>query len=157
MEYLILKWIHILSSTFLFGTGMGSAFFKFAADRGGNLPNIAQTNKHVVLADWLFTTPAAIIQPVTGIMLTQLLGFPLTSSWLMLSIALYLFVGICWIPVVLLQIRMSTLSNAALLNNVPLGDDYRRMARQWFWLGVPAFTAMVGIFYLMVGKPLLWN
>jgi uncharacterized membrane protein len=157
MEYLALKWIHILSSTFLFGTGVGSAFFKFLADRNGNLQNIAQTNKNVVIADWLFTTPTAIIQPITGIMLTQLLGFPLSSSWLVVSIALYIVVGLCWLPVVYLQIRMSKLSAAAVLNNVPLGADYKRMEKQWFWLGVPAFISMVAIFYLMVFKPLLWS
>src|SRR5687767_3123139 len=130
MEYLTLKWIHILSSTFLFGTGVGSAFFKFLADRNGNLQNIAQTNKNVVIADWLFTTPTAIIQPVTGIMLTQLLGFPLSSPWLVASITLYIVVGLCWLPVVYLQIRMSKLSAAAVLNNAQLGADYRRMEKQ---------------------------
>ena len=90
-------------------------------------------------------------------MLTQLLGFPLSSSWLVVSIALYILVGLCWLPVVYLQIRMSKLSSAALLNNLPLGADYQRMVKQWFWLGVPAFIAMVGIFYLMVFKPLLWS
>jgi uncharacterized membrane protein len=94
---------------------------------------------------------------VTGVMLTQLLGFPLSSSWLAASIALYVFTGLCWLPVVLLQIRMSRLADAALANNTALGADYHRMARQWFWLGVPAFIAMVGIFYLMVFKPTLWT
>ncbi len=156
MEYLLLKWLHILSSTFLFGTGVGSAFYKFLADRDGDLHNIAKTNKHVVLADWLFTTPTVIIQPITGVMLTQVLGFPLSSSWLVVSIALYVATGLCWLPVVFLQIRMSKLANAALLNNTPLGHEYWRAVRQWFWLGVPAFIMMVAIFYLMVFKPTLW-
>ncbi len=29
MEYLVVKWLHILSSTLLFGTGLGSAFYMF--------------------------------------------------------------------------------------------------------------------------------
>lgn len=157
MEYLIVKWIHIVSSTFLFGTGVGSAFYKFLADRSGNLHNIAQTNKHVVLADWLFTTPTVIIQPATGVMMMQLLGFPLTTPWLMTSIVLYILTGLCWLPVVYLQIRMSKLSAAAVQHNAPLGADYYRMTRQWFWLGVPAFIAMVVIFYMMVVKPPLWS
>lgn len=52
---------------------------------------------------------------------------------------------------------MSKLSLEAQLKNIPLGADYRRMAQQWFWLGVPAFTAMVVVFYLMVAKPPLWG
>ena len=27
MEYAIVKWLHVLSSTLLFGTGLGSAFY----------------------------------------------------------------------------------------------------------------------------------
>lgn len=88
MDYLTLKWLHILSSTFLFGTGLGSAFYKFLADRSGNLQHIVQTNRNVVLADWLFTTPTGIIQPLTGVMLVQMLGFPLTSPWLITAIGL---------------------------------------------------------------------
>lgn len=156
MEYLLLKWIHILSSTVLFGTGVGSAFYKFMADRGGDLHNIVRTNRHVVLADWLFTTPTIIIQPVTGVMLANLLGFPLTSPWLLASIALYVVTGLCWLPVVFLQIRMSKLSADAIARDEPLAPSYHRLARQWFWLGVPAFIAMVVVFYLMVFKPLLW-
>ncbi|HWK54295.1 MAG TPA: DUF2269 domain-containing protein [Hyphomicrobiales bacterium] len=156
MDYLTLKWIHIISSTFLFGTGVGSAFYKFLADRGGNVRHIAETNRHVVLADWLFTTPTFIIQPLTGVMLALALGFPLDTPWLLASMGFYLLTGLCWIPVVLLQIRMQTLAWAALHAGIPLGDDYWRMARQWCWLGVPAFIAMVIIFYLMVYKPPLW-
>jgi uncharacterized membrane protein len=157
MDYLTLKWIHIVSSTFLFGTGVGSAFYKFLADRGGNIQHIAQTNRHVVLADWLFTTPTVIIQPVTGVMLAQLLGFPLSTSWLTASIVLYLVTGACWLPVVFLQMRMSKLAEQAVRDNAPLDARYRRLATLWFWLGVPAFIAMVAVFYLMVFKPRLWG
>lgn len=157
MDYLTLKWVHIVSSTFLFGTGVGSAFYKFLADRGGNVAHIAQTNRHVVLADWLFTTPTVLIQPLTGVLLAQTLGFTLETPWLAASIALYIVTGLCWLPVVFLQIRMSRLANAALRDQQPLGADYWRMTRQWFWLGVPAFIAMVAVFYLMVVKPPLWN
>lgn len=156
MDYLTLKWIHIISSTLLFGTGVGSAFYKFLADRTGSVQHIARTNRHVVLADWLFTTPAIIIQPVTGILLTLLLGFPLGTPWLLTSMALYVLTALCWIPVVFLQIHMQTLATTALHKGTPLGDDYWRLARQWFWLGMPAFIAMVAIFYLMVYKPPLW-
>lgn len=155
MEYLLLKWIHILSSTFLFGTGVGSAFYKFLADREGNLNNIAQTNRHVVLADWLFTTPTAIIQPVTGIMLARVMGFPLDTPWLLASIVLYVLTLACWIPVVFMQMRMSRLSQEALATQQPLGAEYRRLVLQWVALGAVAFVAMVGVFYLMVFKPAL--
>ena len=155
MEYLLLKWIHILSSTFLFGTGIGSAFYKLLADREGNLHNIAQTNRHVVLADWLFTTPTAIIQPLTGIMLARVIGFPLDTPWLLASIVLYILTLACWIPVVFMQMRMSRLSQEALRTQQLLGPEYHRLTRQWILLGMIAFIAMVAVFYLMVFKPAL--
>ncbi len=76
-EYLILKVIHIVSSTVLFGTGLGTAFFKWSVDRSGNLPAIRVVSEKVVLADWLFTTPAVIVQAVTGISLAHRLGYPI--------------------------------------------------------------------------------
>jgi len=153
MEYLILKWLHILSATLLFGTGLGSAFYKFMADRSGNLPAIAQTNRLVVLADWLFTTPTIILQPVTGVWMALLAGFPLTSGWLLAAIALYVLAGLCWLPVVRLQICMRDIAEDAVEQRRPPGPTYERLARRWFRLGVPAFCSLVVVYYLMVFKP----
>ena len=152
MSYLALKYLHILSMVLLFGTGLGSAFYKWMADRSRNLEHIAITNRNVVLADWIFTTPTVIFQPVSGIWLAYLAGIPLTTNWISISLALYVLAGICWIPVVWLQIRMSKLADAALETKSALNDDYWRYARLWFWLGVPAFISMVLVVFLMVFK-----
>jgi hypothetical protein len=40
MEYLLVKWVHIVSSTILFGTGIGSAFCLFMANRSKEVPSI---------------------------------------------------------------------------------------------------------------------
>ena len=74
MTFLTLKVIHILSAIILFGLGCGTVFFKMMADRSNNHAAIAVTSEHVVLADWWFTTPTVIIQPITGIMLANQLG-----------------------------------------------------------------------------------
>ncbi|MDH5182099.1 MAG: DUF2269 domain-containing protein [Gammaproteobacteria bacterium] len=153
MDYLLLKTLHILSATILFGTGLGSAFYKYMADRSGDIVHIARTNRLVVLADWLFTTPTIILQAVTGILLAQAAGYPLTSHWLMIAIALYLLAGACWLPVVVLQIRMRDMAMHAVNDNTTLPYEYYRYARFWFWLGVPAFLGLVVVFYLMVAKP----
>jgi len=153
MDYEILKWLHILSSTLLFGTGLGSAFYKWCADRSGNLQAIAHTNRIVVIADWIFTTPTVIIQPVTGLLLVNTMGISLTEPWLLATYTLYAIAGGCWLPVVWLQIRMRDLSLQAIQKNTHLDDTYHRQARLWFWLGMPAFTAMVIIYFLMVFKP----
>lgn len=157
MSYLTFKTLHIFSLVLLFGTGLGSAFYKFMADRHGDVHAIAATNRHVVLADWLFTTPTVILQPITGYMMLVHSGLPLTTPWLIVSIVLFLIAGVCWLPVVVLQIRMREMAQQAASQNIPLSERYFRYARCWFWLGVPAFAAMVAIVYLMVEKPLLWS
>jgi len=152
MTYLLLKYIHILSAIVLFGTGFGSAFYKWMADRSGNLAHIAVVNRHVVLADWLFTTPTVIIQPMTGFALASMAGWSLSSAWLWLSISLYVLAGLCWLPVVYLQIRMRALSNQAVAQQQALPHRYQQYARLWFFLGIIAFSAMLAVVYLMISK-----
>ena len=153
MDYLWLKTIHIISATILFGTGLGSAFYKFMTHRSGNVQAIATTDRLVVLADWLFTGPSVIVQLATGLWMASLAGITLTEFWLLGGLALYFFAGACWLPVVYLQLRMRSVSTLAASNNVPLERNYHRMMRIWIGLGYPAFLAMVLIFFLMVFKP----
>ncbi|WP_323003524.1 DUF2269 domain-containing protein [Denitromonas sp.] len=152
MTYATLKTLHILSMVLLFGTGLGSAFYKWMADRGGNVAHIANTNQHVVLADWIFTTPTVIWQPISGLWMAYLLDIPLTTPWIAASFSLFFLAGACWLPVVWLQIRMQKIAAEALAKGSGLPPLYWRMARWWFWLGVPAFTAMVAVVALMVFK-----
>ncbi len=153
MSYLALKYLHLLSMVVLFGTGLGSAWYKWMADRGGKLAQICETNRLVVKADWLFTTPTILIQPVTGMLMAARAGLPLDTPWIALSLILYALAGACWLPVVALQIRMHRLSRQALDSARPLPPLYHRQARLWFWLGVPAFLAMTAVVFLMVFKP----
>lgn len=152
MSYELTKTLHILSMVLLFGTGLGSAFYKWMADRSGNLAHIAITNRHVVLADWLFTTPTVVFQPLSGLWLAHLLGLPLSTPWVAASFGLYFVAGVCWLPVVWLQIRMRDLAETAIATGSPLPAVYAHMARWWFRLGVPAFTSMVLVVALMVFK-----
>jgi uncharacterized membrane protein len=151
--YFLLKAIHIVSAAVLFGTGLGIAFFKWIADRTENVTAIRVVSEKVVLADWLFTLPAIIVQAVTGFALAGLLGYPLTHGWLAWSVALFVLAGACWIPVVWLQIRMRNLARASEEERLAVPAAYRAYARVWFWLGILAFTAVALIFWLMVAKP----
>ncbi|WP_243048264.1 DUF2269 domain-containing protein [Dyella sp. RRB7] len=155
--YALLKLLHILSSTLLFGTGLGTAFFMWFTWRSGNLQAIATASRLTVLADWCFTTPAVLIQPLTGIALVRLMGFAWSSPWLQAAIALYLFTGACWLPVVVLQMRVRHMAVAALGAGQSLPGDCTRLMRWWFALGWPAFLAVMVIFWLMVAKPPLWS
>jgi len=152
MTYTLLKTLHILSLVLLFGTGLGSAFYKWMADRSGNVAHIAVTNRHVVLADWIFTTPTVIFQPLSGLWMVSLLDLPLSTPWIAASLLLYVVAGVCWLPVVWLQLRMQKIAAQAVAHGAPLPASYWQLARWWFWLGVPAFTAMVLVVALMVFK-----
>lgn len=155
MTYLLVKWLHILSSTILFGTGLGSAFYMFVTSRTRDVPVIAVVVRYVVIADWAFTTPAVILQPVTGLWLVHLAGFELTSPWLILSIGLYLLAGAAWLPVVWMQIRMREMAATAVRDGTALPATYWRYLNAWVTLGAVAFSALVVVFYLMVAKPAL--
>jgi uncharacterized membrane protein len=153
MEYVIVKWLHILSSTLLFGTGLGSAFYMFFASRTRDARAVAVVVRYVVVADWMFTTPTIILQPLTGFYLVHLTGLPLTSAWIGASIALYLLAGACWLPVVWMQIRMRDMALESAAADGPLPGRYWRFLRWWVALGIVAFLALVAVFYLMVAKP----
>lgn len=155
MDYLTLKWLHILSSVLLVGTGFGSAFYLFFANRVGDVAVRAEVARLVVRADWWFTTPAVIFQPLSGLWLMRMAGWHLSTPWIAVSFGLFFFAGACWLPVVWLQIRMARLARESAAAGTPLPADYERFARVWEWLGYPAFLAMVAVFYLMVNKPWL--
>lgn len=155
--YLILKWLHIISSVLMVGTGLGSAFYMFFTNRSGSVAAQAVVSRLVVRADWWFTTPTVIIQPVSGIAMAHLAGWSLSSPWLLTSIVLYAVAGACWLPVVALQIRMARLARQAHEAGREVPDQYWRDARLWEALGYPAFVAMAVVFFLMVNKPALWG
>ena len=152
-NYQVLKWFHIMSAFLLFGTGLGSAFYKWMSDRSGNIHAQAITAKHVVIADWMFTTPTVLVQPLTGYLLMRELGIPITEPWIILSFALFICAGACWLPVVWLQIKMQQIAEYAVQTGESLPEKYNQYARLWFILGWPAFIAMMVVVWLMVTKP----
>lgn len=153
--YLLIKTLHIVSSTVLFGTGIGIAFFMLIAQRQPDLAVRYFAARFTVIADLVFTTPAVIIQPLSGWWLVISAGFDPFATWLVLSYALYAVAGACWLPVVWLQLRMRQMCQHSLQNNKPLPVLYHRYFRIWFALGWPAFVSLLTIFYLMIAKPVL--
>ena len=151
--YALLKTLHILSAVLLVGTGFGTAYYFYFANRSGNVQAQAVVATLVVRADWWFTTPAAIVQPLSGIALAVMAGYPWSATWMVAAVALYLLAGACWLPVLRLQHRMAQLARDAAAQGRPLPPEYGRLARSWERLGYPAFAAMIVVFWLMVAKP----
>jgi uncharacterized membrane protein len=153
VAYLWVKWLHVLCSTLLFGTGLGIAFFMWRADRRGDPSVIAATTRTVVLADACFTAPAVVLQLLTGLWLARHLGLPWGMFWVRTALLLFFLVGACWLPVLWLQVRARNLALQAVATGLPMPASYRRTMRWWYALGWPAFIAVLGIFWLMVFKP----
>jgi uncharacterized membrane protein len=150
---LVYRMLHVIGATVLFGTGAGIAFFMVMAKRSGKPALIAHVAETVVIADTVFTATAVIFQPVTGYLLAQSIGWPLTEGWIVVSLALYIVAGIFWLPVVWIQIRLRDIARKAALDDAPLPPQWHRLYRIWFVCGFPAFLAVLGIIWLMLAKP----
>jgi uncharacterized membrane protein len=156
MTYLVLKYIHVIGAAVLLGTGAGIAFFMLLAHRTAKAAIVAAVGRIVVIADFLFTATAVVLQPVSGIWLAWEAGYSLADSWIVASIFLYIVTGLFWLPVVWMQMRMRDLARQAAEQNTTPSDKYQRLFRLWFAFGFPAFGAVLGIYWLMIARPALW-
>lgn len=157
MLYYLLKYLHVIGAAVLLGTGSGIAFFMLVAHRTGDARVVAAVARIVVLADFLFTATAVIAQPVTGVLLAWHVGYALSEDWIVLSIALYVFTGLFWLPVVWMQATMMRLAQDAAQKKEALPKRYYRLFHLWFCFGFPAFGAVLAIFWLMIARPVeIW-
>lgn len=153
MIFFLLKMLHVIGAAVLLGTGAGIAFFMLMAHRSRDVATIAGVARIVVIADFLFTATAVVLQPLTGVALALNAGYALSEGWIVLSILLYIVTGVFWLPVVWMQMRMRKLAAEALRSGAALPDQYHRLFRLWFACGFPAFGAVLAIFWLMIARP----
>lgn len=151
--YLAVKTLHIISSAVLFGTGLGIAFFMFCSCCAKNIHEKYYAARFTVLADYIFTAPAVILQPVTGIWLILNGGYDPHALWLSWTYGLYVLAGVCWLPVVWIQIQLRKIIADCAATGTEIPARYHRFFKIWFVLGWPAFLSLIAIFYLMVAKP----
>ena len=150
---LVYRFLHVIGATVLFGTGAGIAFFMVMAARTGKPDLIAHVAGTVVLADTVFTATAVVLQPITGALLAHEIGWSLSEGWIVLSLSLYVFAGLFWLPVVWIQIRLRNLARQAALKGEPLPPEWQRLYSIWFACGFPAFFAVLAIVWLMLARP----
>jgi uncharacterized membrane protein len=153
MLYFVLKYLHIVGAAVLLGTGAGIAFFMLAAHLGGKPTVIAGVARIVVIADFIFTATAVVVQPVTGSLLALHVGYSFWDGWIVWSMVLYVITGALWLPVVWMQMRLRDLASAAAAEGSPLPDEYHQIFWLWFAFGIPAFVAVAAILWLMIAKP----
>ncbi|TGQ53922.1 DUF2269 domain-containing protein [Mesorhizobium sp. M1C.F.Ca.ET.193.01.1.1] len=149
----ILRWLHVIGATVLFGTGAGIAFFMLMAQRTGRPDVVAHVAGTVVIADAIFTATAVVAQPITGALLAREMGWPLSQGWIVLSLLLYAVAGAFWLPVVWIQMRIRDLARKAVREQAPLPGEEKRLFRIWFACGFPAFGAVLAILWLMATRP----
>ena len=151
--YVLVKWAHVVGAAIVFGTGLGTAFHFWIAQKREGTAAVAAAARSTVLADWLFTLPAVILQPITGLILASMAGYPLASTWIVAALALYLVAGACWVPVVFIQMRLRAIAEDCTRSGAPLTPEFTRLVRYWIFLGWPAFIALAIVFWLMIARP----
>ena len=151
--YLLLKTVHIISSTVLFGTGMGIAFFFLMGCRSGEPAAAYFAARTTAVADMIFTLTAGIVQPLSGFALIHVSGYDLFAPWLVATYVIYLVALACWLPVVRLQLQIRDMYRSVLDGSAIDEALLARRIRTWFVLGWPAFVGLVIVFWLMVARP----
>jgi uncharacterized membrane protein len=151
--YFLVKYLHVLGAIVILGTGTGIAFFMLMAHRTGDVAFIARNATTVVIADMLFTASAAILQPITGLVLMALSSTSLAEQWLATSLVLFVVAGLFWIPVIFMQIEMRDIARQAAADASPLPSRYFVLFRRWFLFGIPGFGSVMAILWLMIAKP----
>ena len=140
MNYQLLKLIHILSATIMIGTGLGSAFYLFLTYKKSQFSTVKDVLSFVIFADTIFTAPSVVIQLITGILLSNLLGLTYTNwFWVVLSVSF--IVVILWLRAAFLQIKMKKIIEG----KTELPAQFHQLMNAWFYLGIPSF---LGAMYL---------
>ncbi len=150
MDYFLLKLIHILSATLMIGTGLGSAFYLYLTYKKSAVQTVKEVLNFVILADTIFTTPSVIIQLITGIMLSDLLGL-LYTDWFWLVLAVSVIVLVLWLRAAFIQFKLKKL----LEEENKLSPKFHHLMNIWFILGVPSFGGAIYLYYLMVYRAFL--
>ncbi|HEV8096628.1 MAG TPA: DUF2269 domain-containing protein, partial [Burkholderiales bacterium] len=124
-----------------------------SALRTGEIGVLRATLRLTVVADTWLTAPAVAFQAASGVALVLVFGWPLVSPWSLAVWSLFLVAGVCWLPVLKLQVLLrNEAERASSVTELPA--TFHLWFRWWFALGVPAFAAVIAIYWLMVAKPL---
>jgi uncharacterized membrane protein len=143
-----IRLLHVVSSALMFGVGVGAFWFMTTAVRSGDLAAIAITTRNAVRAEWVIAVPVSIVQPTTGYLLMQGLGYPLDSAWFLAVFTAYMVAGIAWVYLVKAEYRLRDLAAGTALDPAFAG-----MFVRWRWLALVTFAGVLTLFGLMVFRP----
>lgn len=150
----IIVFIHVLSATILFASGIITAIVMIEAFIRKHPKDMALSSQRVVRADWYMTLPSATTQAATGIILVHLMNIPFSTLWVVWTIILYSFSIILWVIVVQLQIHIAELAQISWYQKTPFPKVGWTYFKWWVVLGWPTFFCFLIIFWLMVTRPI---
>lgn len=153
-HYLLLKSIHIFGVILLLGNIIVTAWWKLMADRTRQANVIAFAQRQVVLTDYVFTAPGALMAILAGdYMSYSYMTDTWNIQWLTWGRLLFIASGIIWISVLIpTQIKQSRLArNFAKSEQIP--DEYWKLSKRWNIFGAIAVALPLINIYWMVFKP----
>jgi uncharacterized membrane protein len=151
-----IKFVHVLAAAAMFGTWLGLAAFMWLAHRSKNTSVVALISQFVVSVEKAVMIPAILLQPLSGFPLAYAIGLqPFSELWILISLAFYAVIVVCWILVMRAEIRIRDLAREAALESAPLPKSYRQIFRTWRLLAVPLLLGMMCLFALMIWQPRL--
>jgi uncharacterized membrane protein len=148
MLYLTIKFLHILLA--IVAIGFNASYGIWIARAARSPGELGFALRGVKVLDDRFANPAYILLLVTGLAMSFLAGYPLTTFWIMAALILLVVALIVAYAVYTPTLRRQI---AALETSGPDSDEYRRLARWGQIVGIALGVAVLLILLLMVFKP----
>jgi len=154
MLYLLLKSLHVVSVVLFLGNIITGVFWKFHADRSGELRARAQALDGIIASDRWFTMPGVILIIATGVAMALLQHYPLLSTkWIGWSLVLFGISGAAF-SLFVAPLQKKLLANTrAGLTGTWNEAEYRKLSSSWKLWGAVATGAPLVALFLMVFKP----
>ena len=154
MHYFLLKALHIVSVVVFLGNIITGVFWKRHADQAGDLRARAQALDGLIKADRVFTSPAAALILITGVILAMSLHIPIFGTpWILWGLILFGLAGAIFGTFVApLQKKLLANVRAGLAGSWNEAE-YHALSKAWFRWGVAATVAPLAALFLMVFKP----
>lgn len=153
MLYSILKFLHVAGVVVLIGNVTITAYWKVFSDRTNDARVVANAQRAVITADWIFTLPAIALIIIGGYGMAIVGGMDLFGDpWLVWGQLLFFASGILWLGVLVpVQIRQARAAKN-FDPDAPIPQSYWRDARLWLIWGIIATVPLVAATYVMIAK-----
>lgn len=154
---LVVLFLHVLGAVVALGFSLTYGLWIALADAAGG-DRRAFALHAISWIDRRFTTPAYVLQAVTGVILVLLVDVDLLRrAWLELAIGIYVLLTVVAITSYAPAHRRQAALADALTRGEPAEADYEAAAARARNLGIAVVALTLVILGLMVVKPPLWD